>query len=140
MSIKDAVLYGKWKGQAWKDGLAGAARVAYLTLKGDDFMEPNRFGTSREMVIDEIEVHGIRQLMAIDDKGLYLTTPDKVGRNMADVNRYGVARQEFINTLESLGYDTEKIKHENHHIVKDLETNAPREKKINPLKASKRGG
>jgi len=102
-------------------------------------MEPNRFGTSREMVIDEIDVHGIRQVMAIDEKGLYLTTPDKVGRNMADVNRYGVQRSQCISTLESLGYDTEKIRHENHHIVSALAVNGPTERKLNPIKASKRG-
>lgn len=103
-------------------------------------MEPNRFGTSREMVIDEIEVNGVGQMMAIDEKGLYLTTPDKVGRATADVNRYGVQRQAFIDTLEAMGYDTQKIRNDNRHIVAALAANGPTEKKLNPIKASKRGG
>lgn len=103
-------------------------------------MEPNRFGTSRDMVIDEIEVNGIRQILAIDEKGLYLTTPEKVGRQLADTNRYGVDRSQTIQTLIGMGYDIEKITHENQDIVKALQANAPKERKINPLKASKRGG
>ncbi|SCY60436.1 hypothetical protein [Desulfoluna spongiiphila] len=102
-------------------------------------MEPNRFGTSREMVIDEINVNGVMQVMAIDEKGLYLTTPDRVGRNMADVNRYGGQRKQYLDTLESLGYDTEKIRNENRHIVAALAENGPTERKLNPIKASKRG-
>ena len=102
-------------------------------------MEPNRFGTSHDMVIDEIEVNGMRQVLAIDEKGLYLTTPEKVGRNLADINRYGVDRNHAIQTLTTMGYDLEKITHENQDIVKTLLANAPKEKKINPLKASKRG-
>ncbi|WP_300668606.1 hypothetical protein [Desulfoluna sp.] len=119
----------------------GTPCVIYLNVnKGESFMEPNRFGTSREMVIDEIEVNGIRQVMAIDEKGLYLTTPDKVARPTADVNRYGVDRSRVIDTLESMGYDTQKLRNENHHIVAALAVSGSTEKKLNPIKASKRGG
>ncbi|MCG8470932.1 MAG: hypothetical protein MI742_03640 [Desulfobacterales bacterium] len=102
-------------------------------------MEPNFFGTSKEMVIDEIDVDGIKRIMAIDDKGLYLTTPERVGRNMADNNRYGISRKEFIEVLERLGYDTQKIFNENRHLVKNPDADLPKERKVNPLKASKRG-
>lgn len=102
-------------------------------------MEPNRFGTTQDMVIEELDVHGVRKVMAIDDKGLYLTNPERVGRNMADTNRYGVSRQEFKEILETLGYNTEAIFRENRHRIPDESAYVSQERKVNPLKASKRG-
>lgn len=103
-------------------------------------IEQNQFGTTPEMVIEEIDDHGFKRIMAIDDKGLYLTSPEKVGRRVADVNRYGVDRTEFKMILESLGYDTAAIFEENRHRVAAQEEYVPTEKKVNPIKASKRGG
>jgi hypothetical protein len=33
----------------------------------------NRFGTTSDMIVQEVENDGITQLIAIDSKGLYLT-------------------------------------------------------------------
>jgi len=103
-------------------------------------IEQNQFGTTPDMVIEEIDDHGLKRIMAIDDRGLYLTSPEKVGRRVADVNRYGVSRMEFKVILESLGYDTEAIFEQNRHRVKAEEGYTVPEKKVNPIKASKRGG
>lgn len=102
-------------------------------------MERNQFGTTREMVIGEIDDHGLRRIMAIDDKGLYLTDLEKVGRRVADVNRYGVDRAEFVKILEALGYNTTEIFEKNRYRLESRETVVKSEKKVNPLKASKRG-
>ena len=102
-------------------------------------IERNQFGTTKEMVIEEIDDHGVHRIMAIDDKGLYLTGPKMVGRPVADVNRYGVDRIEFKLILETLGYDTEQIFEANRHRIKAPESLEPLVKKINPIKASKRG-
>ncbi|WP_320044393.1 hypothetical protein [uncultured Desulfobacter sp.] len=40
----------------------------------------NRFGTTSDMIVQEVENNGITQLIAIDSKGLYLTTQDRVNR------------------------------------------------------------
>jgi len=47
---------------------------------------------------------------------------------------------EFKVILESLGYDTEAIFEQNRHRVKAEEGYTVPEKKVNPIKASKRGG
>ena len=103
-------------------------------------IEQNQYGTTKEMVIEEIDDHGVRRIMAIDDKGLYLTIPERVGRSVADSNRYGVDRVEFKLVLEVLGYDTADIFEKNRHLIRAQESNAAPEKKVNPIKASKRGG
>ena len=103
-------------------------------------IEHNQFGTTPDMVIEEIDDHGLKRIMAIDDRGLYLTSPEKVGRRVADVNRYGVNRVEFKVILESLGYDTDAIFEKNRHRVRVEEGYTAPEKKVNPIKASKRGG
>ena len=102
-------------------------------------MEMNQFGTTEEMVIQEIDDHGVRRMMAMDVKGLYLTQPEMVGRCMADVNRYGVDRADFKATLEALGYDIAEILKANHHRLAAPESPAAPGKKVNPIKASKRG-
>ena len=99
----------------------------------------NSFGTTEEMVIRQIEMAGKMKSIAIDDKGLYITSPDRVGRNVADVNRYGVDRRVFISEIEAAGLDAEQLFEENRHRIVSGST-AVTEKKINPIKASKRGG
>lgn len=103
-------------------------------------IEQNQYGTTQEMVIEEVDDHGVRRIMAIDDRGIYLTSPDRVGRLVADANRYGVDRTEFKSVLEALGYDTAEIFEKNRHRVKAQESYVAPEKKVNPIKASKRGG
>ncbi len=99
----------------------------------------NSFGTTEDMVIRQIEMAGKMKSIAIDDKGLYITSPDRVGRGVADVNRYGVDRSFFVSEIEAAGLDAVLLFEENRHrIVSGTPGRA--EKKINPIKASKRGG
>ena len=102
-------------------------------------IQQNQFGTTEGMVIEEVDDHGVRRIMAIDDKGLYLTSSDRVGRPVADMNRYGVDRVKFKLILESLGYNTDEIFEKNRHLIRAQVSPAEPAKKINPIKASKRG-
>jgi len=97
----------------------------------------NRYGTTSDMIIQEVENDGITQLIAIDSKGLYLTTRDRVDRMLADVNRYGVPRQEVNQTLEALGLDPLHLFNANKHLIK-TDTGQAKGKALNPIKASKR--
>jgi hypothetical protein len=103
-------------------------------------IEQNQYGTTQGMVIEEVDDHGLRRIMAIDDKGLYLTSPERVGRPVADINRYGVDRVEFKLILEALGYNTTEVFEKNRHLIRAQEVAVAPTKKINPIKASKRGG
>ena len=98
----------------------------------------NRYGTTQDMIIKEVDNNGIPQLLAIDSKGLYLTTRDRIGGMVADVNRYGTPREEAHRLLESLGINTEEMFNANRHLIR-TETNAGKGgKALNPIKASKR--
>ena len=97
----------------------------------------NRFGTSSDMVIQSFEENNILYCLAIDDKGLYLTDKNRLDSGFADINRYAVGRRNVHERLKALGLDPETLLTQNRHRVKlpGGETG----KKINPLKASKRG-
>ncbi len=97
----------------------------------------NRFGTTSDMVIQPVEENNILYLLAIDDKGLYLTAKERLDTGMADTYRYAAGRQSVHERLKGLGLDPEALITQNRHRVKvpGGETG----KKINPLKASKRG-
>ena len=97
----------------------------------------NRFGTTAGMIIQEVELQGRKRLLAIDSKGLYLTEQSKVDKKHADVNRYGVKRQDFWDLLEVNGFDTVELFEEHKHLIKTATTG--KTKMVNPLKASKRG-
>ncbi|WP_419783633.1 hypothetical protein [Maridesulfovibrio sp.] len=97
----------------------------------------NRFGTTADMIIQEVELEGRKRLLAIDSKGLYLTEPGKLDKRHADVNRYGVKRQEFWDLLEANGFATIELFEENKHLIKTVTSG--KTKMVNPLKASKRG-
>lgn len=96
----------------------------------------NRFGTTSDMVIQKVEEDGTSYLLAIDSQGLYLTTDDRVDTRMADTNRYAVDRAVVAKRLEALGLTPEALFEEHKGMIKKA-TQAS--KKINPLKASKRG-
>ena len=98
----------------------------------------NRFGTAANMIIEKIENDGKEVILAIDEKGLYLTTPDMVDRNIADVNRYGVNRDDFIATLTQLGYNPAELFENNRHLIETDHLQGKTAKKLNPIKASKR--
>ncbi len=98
----------------------------------------NRYGTTQDMIIQEVENNGKAQLLAIDSKGLYLTTQERVGGMVADVNRYGVPREEINRQLESLGLDPLTLFNANKHLIKTDTGTATGGKSLNPIKASKR--
>ncbi|CCH48266.1 hypothetical protein [Pseudodesulfovibrio piezophilus] len=97
----------------------------------------NRFGTTQDMIIQEVIEGDATYLLAIDARGLYLTTPDRIDTRMADLNRYAVARKSFEERLEKLGFSPVDIFEE--HKGKIQTVGDANKKKINPLKASKRG-
>ncbi len=97
----------------------------------------NRYGTTSDMIIQEIDNNGVGQLIAIDAKGLYITTQERVDRMVADVNRYGLPRAEVIKQLESLGFDPLELFNANKHLIRTT-TSTDSGKALNPIKASKR--
>ncbi|ABA88113.1 hypothetical protein Pcar_0858 [Syntrophotalea carbinolica DSM 2380] len=99
----------------------------------------NRFGTTSDMIIQEIDDNGITRLVAIDSKGLYLTTRDRVDKVLADVNRYGVNREEFYQQMQGLGLKPHEVFSANKHLIKSIPVREAAGKAVNPLKASKRG-
>ncbi len=99
----------------------------------------NRYGTSSDMVIKEIDDSGVSKMIAIDRNGLYLTTRDQVDRRLADVNRYGVSRALTNQRLTELGIDPRQLFEENKHLIKSEISDKTGDKILNPIKASKRG-
>lgn len=95
------------------------------------------FGSSSDMVIQPVAENGCEFLLAIDEKGLYLTTSKYVDTNMADPNRYTGARVGMDRRLAALGLDAASIAAANQHRVKKFGEGEIK-KKVNPLKASKR--
>lgn len=96
----------------------------------------NRFGTTQEMVIQTVEENNTPFLLAIDSVGLYMTTHNYVGKNFADRNRYSVLRQSVNERLSALGLNPEELWSGNQYRIQSESVSA---KKVNPLKASKRG-
>ena len=96
----------------------------------------NRFGTTEDMVIQRLEEDGKPVCLAIDAKGVYLTTPGRLGARLADPNRYTAARFSTAARLAALGLDPEALFAEHQHLIKSESGDA---KRVNPLKASKRG-
>lgn len=97
----------------------------------------NNYGTTSAMVIDSIEINGEERILALDEKGVYLTAPRLVDAGLADINRFGVPRDHFHRLLSAQGLDPVSIEAENRHLL-DVHSDAGPAKKINPLKASKR--
>lgn len=95
----------------------------------------NRFGTSSGMVIQTVEESGKTLYLAIDTKGLYFTTQNRIDTGLADTNRYAVSRENVASRLEALGLAPETLLAENGHRIQIANAAA---KKVNPLKASKR--
>lgn len=96
----------------------------------------NRFGTTSDMVIQTVEENGASYLLAIDGKGLYLTTKNRLDRMLADSNRYTGSREGTAARLSALGLDPVALLNANQHLIKAAGGEAA--KKVNPLKASKR--
>ncbi len=94
-----------------------------------------RFGTAREMIVQPIEEESKPYLLAIDQRGLYLTVERYVDSNFSDPNRNS-DRKLMEQRIAALGIDCKAFYEENKHLVQAM----PKEKaaKVNPLKASKR--
>ena len=97
----------------------------------------NRFGSRSDMVIQRVEENGQTFILAIDEKGLYLTTERYLDRNLADPHRYAGLRAGVPARLAALGLDAPGLREAHQHKVKMIGEGEPK-KKINPLKASKR--
>ncbi|MBO4317683.1 MAG: hypothetical protein J5855_05355 [Mailhella sp.] len=98
----------------------------------------NRFGTDSDMVIQTVEENGQELYLAIDSKGLYLTTAAYVGKAKADPNRYTGARANVNERLQALGLDAAALLADNQGKIKSADGGD--KKKVNPIKASKRAG
>lgn len=97
----------------------------------------NRFGSTSDMVIRPVEEHGATLLLAIDERGLYLTSRTYVDRNVADPNRYTAARATVPARLAALALDAAALAAAHQHLVQRPGEGSV-QKKVNPLKASKR--
>ncbi len=95
------------------------------------------FGSTSDMVIQPIVENGSEYLLAIDEKGLYITTAKYVDSNLADPNRYTGARATVAQRLAALELDAAALTEANKGKVKKA-GDGEAKKKINPLKASKR--
>ncbi len=95
----------------------------------------SRFGTNKDMIIQPIVENDLELLIAIDSKGLYITQPTYLNRNIADPNR-AYCRKTIDKRLQNLGIDAKEMFETNKHLIQAL----PKETavKVNPLKASKR--
>lgn len=97
----------------------------------------SRFGTSSEAVIRTVQENGKELLLAIDDRGLYLTTAAYIDKAKADPNRYSAARTDTDARLRILGLDPAAVFEENKDKIRKA-VDGEAKKKVNPLKASKR--
>ena len=91
----------------------------------------NRFGTTSDMIIQTVQEKEGCACLAIDEKGLYLTSPEYVDRPLADPNRKDVAAR-----LNALSLDAGSLLEQNQHRIPKITGES--KKKVNPLKASKR--
>lgn len=98
----------------------------------------NRFASTEDMVIQSVEENGAQFFLAIDEKGLYLTTEKYLNSNLADPNRFSSARANMSERLAALQLDATALAEANQHRVKKIGEGEAK-KKVNPLKASKRG-
>ena len=76
-----------------------------------------------------MEKDGAEVLLAIDDKGLYFTSQDRVDRNMADTNRYAVSRNVVRDYLEKMGLSPVELFEQNKHRIR--KSDGEPKKKIN---------
>lgn len=97
-------------------------------------MMVNRFGTTQDMIIQPVIENGKELLLAIDARGLYLTSENYIHRPIADPHRFS-SRGDVSSRLEALNLDGRKLFEENMHMIKNV---TEQKQKVNPLKASKR--
>lgn len=97
----------------------------------------SRFGSTSAMIIRQVEENGTPYFLAIDEKGLYLTTARYLDRNIADPHRYTAARAGMAERLADLHLDYASLVEEHRHLVRKV-GDGENKKKVNPIKASKR--
>jgi len=97
----------------------------------------NRFGTTSGMVIQTVMENGQEFCLAIDERGLYLTSANYLDKNLADPHRYSGSRATTKARLLALDLDPVRLAEANAHRIPVYTDEA--KKKINPIKASKRG-
>jgi len=96
----------------------------------------NRFGTTSDMIIQTVQEKEGCACLAIDEKGLYLTSPAYVDRPLADPTRYAGNRKDVAARLNALSLDADSLLEQNRHRIPKITGES--KKKVNPLKASKR--
>lgn len=99
----------------------------------------NRCGTRKEYVVQPVELAGEEKFIAFDDKGVYITEARHIDSGIADINRYGRDRDVFIEQLETAGVDMDEVTTKIDEIIANMPADTGKKKKVNPLKASKRG-
>ena len=65
----------------------------------------NRFGTTSGMVIQTVMENGQELCLAIDERGLYLTSANYLDKNLADPHRYSGSRATTKARLLALDLD-----------------------------------
>ena len=88
-------------------------------------------------VIQTVMENGQEFCLAIDERGLYLTSARYLDRNLADPHRYSGSRATTRARLLALDLDPVRLAEANTHRIPVYTDEA--KKKINPIKASKRG-
>ena len=88
-------------------------------------------------VIQTVMENGQELCQAIDERGLYLTSANYLDKNLADPHRYSGSRATTKARLLALDLDPVRLAEANAHRIPVYTDEA--KKKINPIKASKRG-
>ena len=88
-------------------------------------------------VIQTVMENGQEFCLAIDERGLYLTSANYLDKNLADPHRYSGSRVTTKARLLALDLDPVRLAEANAHRIPVYTDEA--KKKINPIKASKRG-
>ena len=86
----------------------------------------NRFGTTSDMIIQTVQEKEGCACLAIDEKGLYLTSPAYVDRPLADPNRYAGNRKDVAARLNALSLDADSLLEQNRHRIPKLQVNPKR--------------
>ena len=110
-------------------------KLIQIPSKGE--RRDNRFGTTSGMVIQTVMENGQEFCLAIDERGLYLTSANYLDKNLADPHRYSGSRATTKARLLALDLDPVRLAEANAHRIPVYTDEA--KKKINPIKASKRG-
>jgi len=96
-------------------------------------LDSNRFGTKTDMVEREVKVKGQIHVIAKDERGQYLTSPDFVGTGLADPNRFSGTRDIPKEILEAK--EEPEVPEEKKEPAQKAEDNIVKEKAEKELKS-----